>query len=324
MDNFNLRTFLTENKLTFNSRNIKLDEALNKELKAFGPDLQNRLKTLGLKAGVFQKQPDRDMFTRIQSDTSLAYIEYIVTNGHESIKIYSSKVNQDKVEKAMGYFNLDVTQYGPEKDAGWVLKNAINKNPGDIMRSKVGVSNGLANVSIYRFEKFNYKNVKTTDKATGKADYLATAAESNSRNEEAELNVTASAKTLNDIIYQLLDDGHIQPETADDLLNAVSNSPSDDVYEAGAERSPDNRKPENLKLDPDYDKGGKYYSEDGTKAFRIQPFKQNDIKYTKDQAIKQGKHIVGLEGGELKKFISDYMAAWEADKGDTAPGKTFK
>ena len=75
---------------------------------------------------------------------------------------------------------------------------------------------------------------------------------------------------------------------------------------------------------PDYDKGGKYYSEDGTKAFRIQPFKQNDIKYTKDQAIKQGKHIVGLEGGELKKFISDYMAAWEADKGDTESGKTFK
>ena len=78
----------------------------------------------------------------------------------------------------MGYFNLDNTQYGPEKDAGWVLKNAINKNPGDIMRSKVDVSNGLTNVSIYRFNKSNYKNVKTTNKETGKTDYLATAAES--------------------------------------------------------------------------------------------------------------------------------------------------
>ena len=47
----------------------------------------------------------------------------------------------------------------------------------------------------------------------------------------AELNVTASPKTLNDIIYQLLDNGHIQPETADDLLNAISNSPSDNIYE---------------------------------------------------------------------------------------------
>ena len=32
MDNFNLRTFLTENKLTPNSRNIKLDEATQEEL----------------------------------------------------------------------------------------------------------------------------------------------------------------------------------------------------------------------------------------------------------------------------------------------------
>lgn len=77
-------------------------------------------------------------------------------------------------------------------------------------------------------------------------------------------------------------------------------------------------------LHPDYDKGGKYYSEEGAEAFRIQPFKKNDIEYTKDQAIKQGKHIVGLEGEELKKFISDYMAAWEADKEGTEPGSVFK
>jgi len=90
------------------------------------------------------------------------------------------------------------------------------------------------------------------------------------------------------------------------------------------ERSPDDRKPENLKLHADYDKGGKYYSEEGAEAFRIQPFKLNDIEYTKDQAMKQGKYIVGLEGEELEKFISDYVAAWEADKGDTESGKTFK
>ena len=77
-------------------------------------------------------------------------------------------------------------------------------------------------------------------------------------------------------------------------------------------------------LDPDYDKGGKYYSEEGAEAFRIQPFKVNDIEYTQDQAVKQGKYIVGLEGEELKKFISDYMAAWKEEVGDTPEGKTFK
>ena len=81
---------------------------------------------------------------------------------------------------------------------------------------------------------------------------------------------------------------------------------------------------EELDLDPDYDKGGKYYSEEGAEAFRIQPFKLNDIEYTMQQAIRQGKYIVGLEGEELKKFISDYMAAWKEDVGDTPEGKTFK
>ena len=77
------------------------------------------------------------------------------------------------------------------------------------------------------------------------------------------------------------------------------------------------------RLDPDYDKGGKYYSEEGAEAFRIQPFKINNIEYTKDQAIRQGKYIVGLEGEELKKFISAYMDAWKQDVGDTPEGKPF-
>ena len=264
MDNFNLRTFLTENKLTANSKNIKLDEATQEEL-------VHRIKSF------------------LNNDVKYEIIDVQNVNSPEKYLNYK----ENKVMLMIGHGNQKsgvtvVTTNNPEHEK--MLKALIQK---------VGLGEFGHHGGQYRTAMF-------------KDDSLA------------ELNVTASAKTLNDIIYQLLDDGHIQPETADDLLNAVSNSPSDDVYEADAERSPDNRKPENLKLDPDYDKGGKYYSEDGTKAFRIQPFKQNDIKYTKDQAIKQGKHIVGLEGGELKKFISDYMAAWEADKGDTAPGKTFK
>jgi len=90
------------------------------------------------------------------------------------------------------------------------------------------------------------------------------------------------------------------------------------------ENPQDHSDEEELDLHPDYDKGGKYYSEEGAKAFRIQPFKKNDIKYTKHEANRMGRYIVGLEGEELKKFISDYMAAWEADKGDTPEGKTFK
>ncbi len=97
-----------------------------------------------------------------------------------------------------------------------------------------------------------------------------------------------------------------------------------ELYRKINENLQDHSDEEELELDADYDKGGKYYSEEGAEAFRIQPFKQNDIEYTKDQAVRQGKYIVGLKGEELKKFISDYMAAWKEDKGDTPEGKTFK
>ena len=40
--------------------------------------------------------------------------------------------------------------------------------------------------------------------------------------------------------------------------------------------------------------------------------------------MKQGKYIVGLEGEELKKFISDYLAALKEDVRNTPDGKTFK
>jgi len=81
-------------------------------------------------------------------------------------------------------------------------------------------SENMTNSENMKDEKADLKKMKVSElKAKIKEQILA------------ELNVTASPKTLNDIIYQLLDNGHIQPETADDLLNAISNSPSDNIYE---------------------------------------------------------------------------------------------
>jgi hypothetical protein len=96
------------------------------------------------------------------------------------------------------------------------------------------------------------------------------------------------------------------------------------INKEGVVKENEYQEEEELELDADYDKGGKYYSEDGAEAFNIQPFKMNDVKYTKHEANRMGKYIVGLEGEELKKFISDYMGAFEAGKGNTATGKTFK
>ena len=42
--------------------------------------------------------------------------------------------------------------------------------------------------------------------------------------------ITSSQSTLKSIIYNLLDSGYITPETTDDLITAVNNSPSLDIY----------------------------------------------------------------------------------------------
>jgi len=76
-------------------------------------------------------------------------------------------------------------------------------------------------------------------KAKIKEEILSTLNETEEVKEEVEvdeaLSMTASAETLRKIIFKLLDDGQIQPETADDILNAITNSPSDNVYEAEEE-----------------------------------------------------------------------------------------
>ena len=210
MKNFNLRSFLTENKLTQNTKQIKevakpamkvselralvkelldetpLNEALNKPLKEFGPDLKKRLETLGFKVGIFpgKQDFDNDILDRLKNDTSLVAIAYF--NGgkmgsedieYETINVLTNSKNQQKLEKAVDYFNLTDSAFGPEKDAGFVVKQAINKNDGDILASKVGMSGGFANVKFNRFIQGNYKNVKSTDKMTGKTDLFKQAAE---------------------------------------------------------------------------------------------------------------------------------------------------
>ena len=44
------------------------------------------------------------------------------------------------------------------------------------------------------------------------------------------LELTAKHETLRTIVFDMLDSTVITPETADDLLNAIINSPSKNIY----------------------------------------------------------------------------------------------
>ena len=192
MNNFDLKKFLVENKLTSNSK--VLSEALNKTLQQLGPDLQKRMQAEGFEEVEVSIKPiDGAKGQELNANFKQAYIQYTKNpeNGNEKIDIYmggtvdeknpryqagvgGTKTSKNRIvlmNKILDYFNIEEGNYGPEKDMGWVVKNVFNKNTGDITRSKVSLANGLISVSIFRIHKGNYKDVKTTDKITGKEDY---------------------------------------------------------------------------------------------------------------------------------------------------------
>jgi len=110
-----------------------------------------------------------------------------------------------------------------------VLNNFANqiKNPQTMASAVIALVNKLA-------EKEN-ENILKNPKIARAIDLLKDIDPADGEVEEA-LKMTASTETLRKIIFKLLDDGQIQPETADDILNAISNSPSDNIYEARVDR----------------------------------------------------------------------------------------
>ena len=148
-----------------------INEALNKELKAFGPDLMKRLKTAGFQTGLFkgQGQVPNDARMKIIDNPKLAGIAYKrYPDGYEFLEVSVQREKGEELEKVAKYFSTPEGQYGPEKDAGWVIKNVRNVNPGDIYRSKLGGMNGLATITYFRAEEagtrmYNDK-IKSKDK----------------------------------------------------------------------------------------------------------------------------------------------------------------
>ena len=148
-----------------------INEALNKELKQFGPDLKKRLEAAGFKTGLFQGQGmvPTEAQKKIQNDPSLAGIAYKqYPDGYEFLEVSVNKSKANGLVKVAKYFSTPEGQYGPDKDAGWVVKNVRNVNPGDIYRSKLGGMNNLATITYFRAEeagsKFGTDKIKSTDK----------------------------------------------------------------------------------------------------------------------------------------------------------------
>ena len=112
--------------------------------------------------------------------------------------------------------------------------------------------------------------------------------------ENKALNMTASAETLRKIIFKLLDDGQIQPETADDILNAISNSPSDNVYEAKDKKDKDKEPRDGVKS--------------AASKLGMKPSHIKEVRIDREVA----ERIEGMLSIPLKrKFLDSFMDLWQ-------------
>jgi len=149
-----------------------INEALNKELIKFGPDLMKRLKTAGFQTGLFKGQGmvPVEAQKKIKANPKLAGIAYKrYPDGYEFLEVSVQREKGKELEKVAKYFSTPEGQYGPDKDAGWVVKNIRNVNTGDIYRSNIGGMNGLATITYFRAEeadsgRYGTEKVKTADK----------------------------------------------------------------------------------------------------------------------------------------------------------------
>jgi hypothetical protein len=138
-----------------------INEALNKELKEFGPDLQKRLSTLGFNVKLMiNKDVHGDVETIRNSNPKemLALINYYNYSGSELLNVTVHKDNTALLEKLVSYFSLQTTEYGPDKTIGWYVKNVRNVNPGDIIATQAQAGG----VSFYRAgEKSSTQQIKS-------------------------------------------------------------------------------------------------------------------------------------------------------------------
>jgi hypothetical protein len=116
-----------------------LNEALNKDIRAFGQDLDNKLKAAGIKTDVlFGKRATSEEIAKVKNSTGSAIAELSQTPETQMMILYFSPKDKSKVMKAVDYFQL-IPYDGQVLKKGWSAKQVKGAiNPGDIYKQESG------------------------------------------------------------------------------------------------------------------------------------------------------------------------------------------
>jgi hypothetical protein len=137
----------------------KLFEALNKDLKEFGPDLEKKLKGLGLAPSILSNDKKGMAFDAIEKDPKkVAILLSYDNNPLKSFELVWNSASEKIVMKAVDNFQTQTGQMSSKvfQKSGWDEdpKYTKNLNPGDIWQTGVegpyGSRQILKSITYYR------------------------------------------------------------------------------------------------------------------------------------------------------------------------------
>jgi hypothetical protein len=134
-----------------------VDEALNKPLVQLGPAVEKRMRSSNFEVKIIPNEitVPRNAIESIAQNSNYAAIAFGDFNGREYMEVVVNKDRLKDLTKIRDYFNIPSGEYGPDKDASWVVKNVRNVNAGDIIASKAAPLGDIAKITFFRAEKAN-------------------------------------------------------------------------------------------------------------------------------------------------------------------------
>jgi hypothetical protein len=137
----------------------QLNEALNKDIKAFGQDLDKKFKEAGFDTLILMQSPSQQQLDNVKTNPKAVLFEVFQNPETQMLTLYVNPKMIAKAESIINKFQLsDYT--GPVLKKGWTAKQVQGAiNPGDIVKQDNNKNNGVWN--FYRLAKVNtqVKNV---------------------------------------------------------------------------------------------------------------------------------------------------------------------
>jgi len=118
------------------SKDEQLNEALNKDIKSFGQDLDNRLKKAGFQTKILIGQSNDEFRKTVRNKTGLALIEVSETPDLQMMFVYVNPSEFEKAKKIVDIFQF-IPYNGQQIQKGWTSKQVKGAlNPGDIYKQE--------------------------------------------------------------------------------------------------------------------------------------------------------------------------------------------